>query len=364
MAAPRETIWPIDPHTLKKHEILRRYFQAWLPILASWAGRVLFIDGFAGPGKYKGGEDGSPLIVLRAARDHVYRPKAEVVFIFVEADKARFQHLQQVSDEIRPTLPSNFKVYCVHGHFNEQLEKVFGQLEEQKRKLAPALVFIDPFGFSHTPFSTVARILQNKSCEVLITFMYEEINRFLGHPDHERTYDELFSTTAWRSVLPVTDSEERRRRIHDIYVAKLKREAQFARSFEMLNFGNRTDYFLFFASNNLRGLEKVKEAMWQVDKSGTFQFSDYTDARRALNLFGDEPDYDLLKKIIVERFKGKEVSIDGVGDFVVAETPFLRTHFKTEILKPMEAADELSVISAKPSRRKGTFPPGTVMGFK
>src|SRR5260370_317329 len=33
MTKPLETIWPIEPLTAKKHEILRRYFQAWLPIL-------------------------------------------------------------------------------------------------------------------------------------------------------------------------------------------------------------------------------------------------------------------------------------------------------------------------------------------
>lgn len=109
--------------------------------------------------------------------------------------------------------------------------------------------------------------------------MYEEINRFLDHADHQGTYDELFGTKEWRRVLDVSNSDERRRQIHDTYLAQLQHEAKFVRSFEMLNMGNRTDYFLFFASNNQCGLEKMKEAMWQVDKSGTFQFSDYTDAR-------------------------------------------------------------------------------------
>jgi len=43
------TVWALEPHTAKKHEILRRYFEAWLPILANSNGRVVYIDGFAGP---------------------------------------------------------------------------------------------------------------------------------------------------------------------------------------------------------------------------------------------------------------------------------------------------------------------------
>jgi len=50
MATPKETLWEIDPHTKAKHEILRRYLNAWFPILNSWNNRIIYIDGFSGPG--------------------------------------------------------------------------------------------------------------------------------------------------------------------------------------------------------------------------------------------------------------------------------------------------------------------------
>ena len=65
MAAPRKTVWELEPHTRAKHEILRRYLQAWMVILSQ--GRfpeILYIDGFAGPGEYAGGETGSPITPL------------------------------------------------------------------------------------------------------------------------------------------------------------------------------------------------------------------------------------------------------------------------------------------------------------
>src|SRR6266446_7528365 len=65
MAAPRTTVWELEPHTRAKHEILRRYLQAWMPILAQGGFKnILYIDGFAGPGRYAGGEDGSPIIAV------------------------------------------------------------------------------------------------------------------------------------------------------------------------------------------------------------------------------------------------------------------------------------------------------------
>ncbi len=74
MAAPKTTIWAIEPHTQAKHAILKRYLQAWMPILSlARFPEVLYIDGFAGPGTYTGGEEGSPVIALRAAVEQVAR---------------------------------------------------------------------------------------------------------------------------------------------------------------------------------------------------------------------------------------------------------------------------------------------------
>ena len=72
MAAPRTTVWALEPHTRAKHEILKRYLQAWMPILSRGNfPEIMYIDGFAGPGKYTGGEDGSRVLV-EAARTKIH----------------------------------------------------------------------------------------------------------------------------------------------------------------------------------------------------------------------------------------------------------------------------------------------------
>jgi three-Cys-motif partner protein len=85
MAKPPETIWPIEEHTKAKHRILRRYLDAWLPIMSSRNRRLIYIDGFAGPGVYAGGEPGSPIIALNAYLEHKYRDRitAELVYAFI-----------------------------------------------------------------------------------------------------------------------------------------------------------------------------------------------------------------------------------------------------------------------------------------
>lgn len=83
MSGISSPVWPLEPHTRAKHEILRRYLAAWFPILSKWSGRIIYLDGFAGPGVYSDGEDGSPVIALQTAVDHVMRPRfKEIVFLF------------------------------------------------------------------------------------------------------------------------------------------------------------------------------------------------------------------------------------------------------------------------------------------
>ena len=59
MSRMNSTIWSIEKHTIVKHQILKYYLSAWFPIIASWNKKVLYIDGFAGPGKYSKNEEGS-----------------------------------------------------------------------------------------------------------------------------------------------------------------------------------------------------------------------------------------------------------------------------------------------------------------
>lgn len=68
MAKPTETVWRIEAHTNAKHRILRGYLDAWLPIMSANNGRLVYIDGFAGPGVYADGEPGSPIIALKSYR--------------------------------------------------------------------------------------------------------------------------------------------------------------------------------------------------------------------------------------------------------------------------------------------------------
>jgi three-Cys-motif partner protein len=358
MAAPKTTVWTLEPRTRAKHAILRRYLHAWIPILTQGGfPEVAYVDGFAGPGRYAGGEDGSPLIALKAALDHDARIKGKLTFLFVERDSERARVLQEIVDAT--PVPTKFSVNVVGGRTFEQAYDEFRHFYMSRDgKLPPTFAFIDPFGWTGTPFAVVKSILAQKSCEAFVTFMYEEINRFIGHPDQVANFDEFFGTSDWRNGISPVKPIERNRFLHDLYLHQLKTaaRAKFVRSFQMRNSAGVTDYYLFYATNNPLGLKKMKEAMWKIDEAGEFTFSDATYPNQMV-LFAREPRYDYLRQQILERFGGQVTTVGKVEEFVIADTAFRETHYKQHVLRELELADPplLRVLGASETRRRGTY---------
>lgn len=377
MVAHRETRWQIESHTLTKHLILRRYLDAWLPIMAKHNRGILFVDGFAGPGRYSEGEEGSPLIALRALLEHPYfqqpQRQREVVFVFIEKEPDRATALKEELRKFtadRP-IPDWVKYDVLRGEFASLMTQVLDKLEKEGKRLAPTFAFIDPFGFKGVPLEVIARIVQNPRCECLITFMYEFINRFLAHPDPEiqAQYDQLFGTQEWRTFLGQQDPDRRRELIVELYRRQLVQEAgvQYVRTFEMIDRGNRTEYFLFFGTNSLMGLSKMKQAMWKADPERGQVFSDLTDTNQMV-LLEPGPDLTPLRNLLRQHFQGHGwVWINHIEEFVLKETPFSEAiHLKRLTLKPMELrAPPLIQVLRPPGapNRPGDYPPGTRVRF-
>ena len=340
------TIWPIENHTLAKHEILKEYLKAWIPILGRTSNRIIFLDGFAGPGIYKGGEEGSPIIAIQTAISHsMLRFVPEIRFAFIESDRERSKILDQMIRQKFPNLPSNVHVQVIPGDFVQSLTETLDGIEDNGKNLAPTLAFIDPFGYSEIPFELIARILRYPRCELFLTFMSGFINRFLHDTEKENAVDRLYGTKAWRDARNIDNTDTRLNFLLDLYVAQLNTIGiRFVRPFKMMNSSRKTIYDLVFATKHHKGMDAMKKAMLTVVSNGTYTFSDKTDTKQTYIVdYGKESHWiEDASASIFKRFQGKQVPLGVIRDFVLAETPF---RFKRPILKHMENNDKITSVS-------------------
>ena len=365
MAIPKKTLWPIEPHTLGKHRVLKSYLDAWLPIMGKWNRRILFIDGFAGSGKYKGGEDGSPLVALKALKGHAATSSiaAEVIFIFVEKDQQRAEHLDELMQTERTSLPLKCKVHVVPSAFDDAIVSVLDMLNEQKKRLAPSFVMIDPFGVSDTPMDVIARILQNPKCEVYISFMYEAINRFKGTNEFERPLDRLFGTKDWRDGIGIRDPQERKDFFYGLYKAQLRAAgAENVVHFDLYE-GNRHVYAIFFGTRHWKGANTIKQAIWKVAPFGEFAFHGSHSSQLSLGL--RSTDYTYLRDQLKSKFQRKGwVDIQEIEEFVGSDrTDYHIGQLRKHVLIPMEESGEIETKEGTRKKKK-TYPARTRLRLK
>jgi len=362
MATPNKTLWNLDPHTLAKHEILRRYLGAWFPILSKWDRRIIYLDGFCGPGRYSNGEPGSPLIALEVAMSHQERLRnREVVFFFIDERKDRLEHLENEIQQLNP--PQNFKIVIRAGEFRDTLSKVLDSIESKGSQLAPTFAFVDPFGFKGIPYNLMTRLLGNPKTEIFINVMADPINRFLTHPDPQirQHIIELFGT---RQVLDIAqNTPDRFTALRQLYQSQLGRYAQFVRFFEMKNKQDRLIYYLFFATNHPLGHARMKEAFWKIDSMSGFRFSGATDPSQ-LVLFELNP-AEPLAAILAEKYSGLTLDAVSIKKYVEDETPYTARQMR-DALKLLERQEGISVNEHKSNgdkRKKWTFPSGVIVKF-
>lgn len=329
MSKIKTTTWPIEPHTEAKLIILKKYLDAWLPIMTSQNRRVVYIDGFAGPGEYENGKDGSPIIALKSFIQYKDRIESEIVMTFIESDSSRCDNLKRKLTQL--SIPKNFSIEIVNDEFVNIVDERLKKMNSEALRLAPSFVFIDPFGFKGIPIEIVRRIMEHKKCEVLINFMYEDINRFLANKRLWNHFEKIFGTEKWKRVIALKNPQERNISLHDLYKGQLKNECNINHvySFRMKNKRNKTDYYLFFGTNHSLGLAKMKEAMWQVDPTGNFEFSDVTYNPNQPTLFSEEVDLKPLMSDLLNRFKNKKICIKNLIEYVITQTPYLKKHLKT-----------------------------------
>ena len=359
---PTSTLWQLEPHTQGKHLVLRKYLQAWLPIMSSWSGRVLFIDGFAGPGEYAAGEEGSPIIALKALAEYSAMTPldAEVVFIFIEKEPDRANHLRGMLTSI--TLPPRTSVQVVTGAFDETLTSVLDDVDAQSSHLAPCFVMVDPFGVAGTPMSVLARILGNRSSELYISFMYESINRFSTTPEFEHSLDQLYGTPDWRGCSSIPDPDARKDCYYDLYERQLRDAgAKYVVRFELYQ-GQRLVYAIFFATQHHKGCDKMKQAIWKVIPFGDFAFRAASPGQLTMMLAS--ADFALLQQHLIAAFAGRGwVTIEEVELFVSSDqTPFHSGQLRKCALVTLEDNGQLTIDPATRKRRH-TYPPGTRMAI-
>ena len=139
---------------------------------------MLYVDTHAGRGRHSSGQAGSPLVALDTLLRHPYRDKllqrSEVRLLFVERDPS---NLELLRDELKGIgdFPKGVHVNTSAGNAYEVLSAIVEDLRESGRNMAPAFIFVDPYGF-RVPGALLSQLMSAGRVELFVNVIWRELD--------------------------------------------------------------------------------------------------------------------------------------------------------------------------------------------
>ncbi|MFF4589723.1 three-Cys-motif partner protein TcmP [Streptomyces sp. NPDC001388] len=164
-----------------KHEILKQYVVPFASKVGRYApdGRVVYLDSYAGPGRYEDGTPGSPALILEsAARVAAFR---QLDCYFVERGRKNFRALSQLVAEAQN---HGLAAHALQGRAEKHLDSVLDRAQG-----APFFAFLDPFGLGLSFEALTRQIFGTRTqrgasgrpvTEVLLNFNANAVRRIGG----------------------------------------------------------------------------------------------------------------------------------------------------------------------------------------
>ncbi|MGC5543671.1 three-Cys-motif partner protein TcmP [Streptomyces griseus] len=262
-----------------KHDLLRRYLPPFggMTGTQSLAGRVVYLDGYAGEGRYESGEPGSAEIALRVAEHHSDIGLNMSCF-FVEQQSKSFERLQAVVESYRS---KGVQAEARQGGVDDVLDDVI-----HRAVGVPLFLFLDPCGLG-LPFERLVAILAKQRretwppTELLMNFSMMAVRRLGGHvtspKGNERSlerFDETCGGRWWREYfsgdLPRQQAAEA---VAEEYKQRLgKQTDMFVQSVPVSHSPHKEPvYHLVFGTRSTHGLwvfgdaaARARDAWWQT----------------------------------------------------------------------------------------------------
>lgn len=347
-----------------KAQIVDKYYRAWAKIMQSRSERIVYIDLFSGPGRYKDGAASVPLLVLENA---ISEPnlRDRLITIFNDKDINNSRTLAAEIDK----LPGIEKLRYRPQVNNEIVgEKIINEIANFSD--VPTLSFIDPWGYKGLSLQLINRFIKDWGCDCIFFFNYNRINMGLNNVAVRQHMVALFGEQGIEQLLTELSSQDPENRelmiVEQISQSLKKMGGCYTLPFCFKNAsGSRTSHYLIFVSKHIRGYNIMKEIMGKESSDvpqGVPSF-DYCVADKTMPLLFDlARPLDELETMLLKTFSGMTLKMIDVFERHHVGKKYLRSNYK-EALKSLEAKGTITVSPPVQKRRRNTFSDNAMVRF-
>lgn len=282
---------------------------------------INFIDSMANAGIYVDGDLGTPTEVFLLFQEFSKNnPNKQFNLFFNDKDKKRIEILKKIINYFSKNNSNlNISYHNEDVKFYLSNENIFSSCLNYP---ASTVLFVDPYNFKDSNLDVIQSFINKYYCELFYNLFYNDILRnYLK--DSSKAIDSFIKNIE-----------------NDFRENKNKKE-RFIFSYSFKNIKNLEIYRIMFITPNIKGIEKLKEALWNVFEG--LPSHKNSENKNQLSMFHEEKIISFLeyasneaKEFLLNKFhKNTILTYNDIKNFLIQKTILKEGQFIKNVIKSL-----------------------------
>lgn len=324
--------------TTYKIEYVSKYVEKWLFVVTNveQVKNINFIDCMCNAGVYTDGEKGTAIKVLELFNKFALQhPEKTFNLIVNDISVERLRIIGTIIFDYVGVKARNINVVISNRDVNSFLEddKFFVKYFNCYPMRSSNLCFVDPYNFCTVKISALKRLLSNSYCELIFNVFTSD---FVRNQDK----DKMKKFCAEEQITCTSKDDMVNQIKNKLKVGNIK----FSFAYEFKTVKNMELYQIMFFTPNIRGLEKLKEALWDTFNGKEFHRNEMQSDCEQMSIFTDADEKDWMielhsstaKELLLKTFSNsEEVEYIDIETFVIENTILNGSQIIEHVLKPL-----------------------------
>ena len=325
------------PQTTYKIEYVSKYVEKWLFVMSNVdeVSNINFIDCMCNAGIYADGDKGTAIKVLELFNEFALQhPDKTFNLILNDISPDRLRIITTIINDYVGIKATNIHIVTRNVDVNAFLseERFFNQYFNCYPKRSSNLVFVDPYNFCTVKISVLEKFLSKAYCELIFNVFTSDFVR-----NQDKNKMKKFCS---EEKITCESKEDMVRQItENLRVGNIK----YSFSYEFKTVKNMELYQIMFFTPSLRGLEKLKEALWDTFDGKEFHRNCNEVDDTQISIFSKEDEKDwrlesysfLAKDMLLDKYSGNVVDYISIEEFIIENTMLNGNHVISNVLKPL-----------------------------
>lgn len=330
---------PKKPQTTNKIKYIKAYVEKWLIIMTQRGDitNINFIDCMCNAGIYADGDLCTATEILKLFYDYAIKnPSKNYCLYLNDYDKKRIEILKDVVSKLIKSIPVNLHLFIDEDDVNLYIKKL---IKNDDKFIYPnaTILYVDPYDFGTVHIPTLKEFCEKFYCELLFNLFTSDWVR-----NRNNELDKRIEQVIDDNSIILNNKQE----LVNYIIGQLKTgRMKYSFNYEFHTETNVELYQIIFFTPNKKGLEVLKDALWEVFDGKSYYRNPTQKMLNSaqLSLFTEEDDQTFIinhnvgmaKKFLLNRAPLNHVSFEDIETLVLSKTMLCERHLLKYLVKPL-----------------------------